>query len=345
MTEKTDTTTVPEAQPNPEPAKPETAIEDPDDILVRQLEAEAAKPANEEAAQTPAAPATQPAADTKKAGHEPIMVPKERLDEEAGKRRKAEDDARYLRGLAEGLVSRPQQPKARQQEAQPQHTDPAQRLGAIQAEITANAEQYDAATITYAELTRRQAVLEDEKWTLRESMKQPQRAPDTVTENSLIVDERTAAMEQAHPYTLLIPANTPVGRARWDYLENEAAAQLAAEGTPLHYGKDGALPSREQLVLRDRMARLTDTYGPQWVGPLTPKASPGNPTPSPAALARNAKIDLAEQHPIDVSTLGNGAATTDIAAIEARIESGTMTEDEIAALPEGIQRQIARNAF
>lgn len=343
MTKSADATTVSdEIVPDPKDTTG-PVFEDPDDILLKQLQEEeekAAKPAEGEPAkpETVQDPAAAKPAEAKPEGkdeHQPL-IPKSRLDQEIAKRRQAETEAAYSRGIAEGLLA-----GARRGPASPKPEPVVDHAAEIEAQRAALAEQYDNNEISMKEFVQKDGALVREIIALATEplRKQPPRT-ETPSGDSLIVDERTADLEKAHPYAMLIPADTPEGKVRWAHIENEAAVALEREGMVFHPGPGGALPAREQLALRTRMAELTDIYGPVWVGKIE-QVSQAHGQPSRVAEARGKKLDLAESHPLDVSNLGNAASTTDVEAVTARLSS--MTEDEIMALPDGIRRQIMKD--
>ncbi len=69
------------------------------------------------------------------------------------------------------------------------------------------------------------------------------------------LDRLTRELEAKHPYALLIRDNL-----HWAFLEAEAGAQLIKEGVQVRDDETST------LVLRTRMAELTDTFGPAMTG-------------------------------------------------------------------------------
>lgn len=291
-----------------------------------------------------------------------VMIPKARLDEVLKDRDEAEQRAAYWQGRAEGSGGRKtgegEEGKGEQQAAA--EVTPDEIIAQGEKELLALAEKYEAGEVTERERVEQEIAINRtiqdarEKRLLdiqRQERGQQQQQPAKGS-NDLYLDRLTAQLEVDHPYTAHIQ-----GERHWNFLRDLAAEQLTAEGVTLTNDAVGT------YTLRERMAMLTDDYGPIMTGitkeqlqssnagqqqgqqgqgqqgqqgqqQQTGQSQPGGM--SPAAKARADKLALAEGHPPDTTNLGSSGQHEEIT--EARIN--TMTDDEIAALPETTLRKI-----
>lgn len=309
--------------------------DDPDAIALAQARAEI----EAEAGNTPAPkPVEQPPADQVAAAQEvkpeqtaPApkpdqgkrggpMIPKERFDE-------VRQQAAYWKGVAEGRASNQPQTEA----APVEQAKPADPLAEIEAKRLALADRFDAGEIGMKQYAQESGALDREviriaAETAKAAVPQQQPADD------LFLDQITADLEAKHPYATMITAPED-----WAFIEAKAAAALKEAGVRLDQGP------RSDLALRQKMAELTDVYGPTLTG-KTLQPQPQQPVPngqkpglSPSAQAHKDKLELAARMPPDVSSLGaTGAGKGEVT--EADIER--MTEEEIAALPRSIRDRI-----
>jgi len=303
--------------PAPVITSDEPVFQDPDDIALATLRADAGEvtpvaeptPAEAEAAATtaeaeaaalklaagPAAgdpePEPEPEPDTGK-GKVP-MIPKPRLDKALSERDEAIRTAAYYKGMAD--ASRPAaQPGAEPSEPQPEEPKPQtpeEQLAAIRAKEISLANDYESGALSLADLTKQQQELRDQEYQVRDAMlierAKKEVQPAQPAGSDMRLQELTADLEREHPYVNLIATHdadgNPTGLSEgqvarhWDYLHTEAALQLAEEGLDLR-GK--ALSPNEQYILREKMAELADTYGPVWLGK---SAAAPPPAAKPAA--------------------------------------------------------------
>ena len=321
-----------------DPVKAPIEADDPDalDIAAAREEiAKAGQPAAPvtEAKSTPAAPAAaaqaepKPAEPAKPASPPDQMIPKARLDEVLSKLSEAERRNAFLEGALTARTE-PKAEPAKQEPAAPQRT-----LDQIEAEKLALADQFDQGKISATEWEREKIALDREARALTEK---PAAAAAPAQSDDLFLEVLTQKLEQKHPYSTLITNDTD-----WDFIEVKARQELTANGQPLTDSP------ADTLLLRQKMAELTDVYGPLMTGKTLNKSAPagtGNPpatTPaaSPTAAARAAKLGMAESLPPDISNLGGSPASGTEISETALLN---MSDDEIGALPETTRRRILK---
>jgi len=358
------------AQPDSEPAAPETPTpatdDDPDLIELRNARtaataegADAQGEANADGQPVQPGSDTQPAgedtpparqnqddptveASASEPGNETVMIPKPRFDEALERASKAELEAARLQGRLEamsGLVQQSAGGQAHPGQPQPQSDPRQERIGAIDGEIEALATRFDNGEITYAETLKQQRALESEARTLRQEIEQAKARPAAEAAapqtSDLYLDQLTAKIEREHP--LLKHLND----AQFDFLAGQAGEELGGEGIALR-GSEGS------FILRTRIAELSDVYGPAMLtragwsaeriaaaqGVSQPK-QPAQPRPPSSAEARREKLIQQGAMPPDIDRLnGSGSevepSDTDILA---------MTDEEIAALPAAVRQK------
>ena len=212
----------------------------------------------------------------------------------------------------------------------------------MRAEKAALAAKFDDGEINQVELEAERDRIEDAVFAIRQEASKPAQEPATKqpaqTADSLYLEERTQQIEAEHPYSALIESDED-----WNYLAKKAVESLASEGVVLPQGQ---LDQRNQLLLRERIAVLTDTHGPTMTGiPVDKLANKGESTtegkepdgPSEAAEARRTKLAQAAGHPPDIADLGE-AGSVDKDPTDAEIEQ--MSDEEIMALPPETRRRI-----
>ena len=315
---------------------------DADDLDAREL-AEAQQALQAEQAGTVAPNATneapapsevngqQPTAPTDK-GPVP-MIPKPRLDEVIAERERANEQVAYLRGQLEAtqrLV--PQAPAAPAAPEPPPKPTPAQVLARVDELKLATAEQFDAGEITAKEMAEKNIRLDRAAAAAREELilaRLPKQEP--VNPNSgddLYLLTATVALEKDHPWLYAFPddPNKPeIKSPEWKFMEDRARADLVAAG--LH--DDGT--ALYNYRFRERIAVLSDTYGPRFFPDFKPGTTPApaaQGAPSATATARAAKLDLAANMPPDLNALA-GAGNGTGALTDTQIEG--MDDDEILA--------------
>ena len=294
---------------------------------------------------TPPAPAAQPPG--------PVMIPKQRLDQEAERRRLAEETASYHAAEAEALRARlaamanPQQPgapapgqPAAQQPAPQQPTpSPVELIAAQRQRAREAARQFDQGEITAEQLEDVRAQVDDAVAEIRSRQSQPQTQTVESVADALIMQRQLQGLYAQHPYSSVLSPQQAT------FLANVARQEAAAAGRP--YGTTPA----DTMALRAHVASLSDQFGPRWG--LKPAAQPQqaqqpatqpNTTrpgtqPKPLtqeAQARLSAMDKAAGLPPDTAALGAAAAGDQFSP--ERIES--MSDDEIAALPAAVRNRF-----
>ena len=273
------------------------------------------------------------------------MIPKSRFDEAVGQERARTEEAMraasYWKGVSDASGQKGSAPGQPEGPDQPEQKTPETVIAEERAKLAELATKYDDGDISTADFEKERAEIDDRIWEARRSQitPEPKEEPAKVDPGEgLYLDQLTAELEGKHPFTREIPDNDP----RWNTLQQEALRALESEGVLLPPGDRG------KFVLRQRMAELTDHYGPLWTGKtleeLKGETSDKEETPSedetpalsPTAKARADKLALADNHPPDTSKVGSTGDSTEVsdAAIEA------MSDDQIAALPENVRRRI-----
>jgi len=334
------------------------ADDDPDAIMLREAQAQVEQeqgskaepepePTGTAASQEPPAQAGAQTETPATQGQPTPMVPKPRLDEALNKLDETNRKIAFLEGrLAQSQsqpTAQPAQGTATPAPAQPVKTI-TEQLDALDMERIALAEKYDKGELSTVEWKKAETELDKRSRALLLEQQKPAAAPQNPQGDDLFLDQVTDQLEQQHPYTVLITSD-----ADWQFLEVKAREQLKAEGQTI--GAD----SRSTFLLRQKMAQLTDTYGPAMTGKTIEKKAPpanaGQPNGGAAkpatqqpnagvsqtAQARAAKLDLAARHPVNTGTVGGAAATGETVSA-ADIEN--MSDEEIAALPPQTRRRF-----
>ncbi len=347
--------------------------EDHDPMIAEMVAAEAeiaaaGTQAATEATGTEAKTGTEPAAAAaapKDKGPTP-MVPKARLDEVLSERDLYRDQVGYLRGLndAKKAPATATQPASATEAAGQPATKPADQGGAkvdeVEVAITAAeekklalAERYDNGEISSKEWKAQEIVIDKEIRTLvstRESARIDKIRDDSrreahaaVQTNNFETVKNTVGLQlQAkHPNVAVIDA-LPKGMRDgiWQDITEQATQNLAAKGI------DVKSSPQAKLMLIQEKARLTDNLeafglqGKAPAAPVAPAGQPAQPKPSEAALARKAKIELANSQPPSITDMGAGADNAEITDDQI----ANMTEDQMADLiqraPQRIQRLL-----
>jgi len=346
-----------EQQPTAEQPAPVTPSvdADPDDAEVlaarAALDAETKPQAQTEtpAQPTPATPPQpQPAAAAPQAQPEPspVMIPKARLDEALAKSSEKDTHIARLQGENEALkLMRPQNPGAQPgAQPQPQAKSADDQLKDIRTERLALSKKFDNGEIGLTEYEEANFALKDREDQLREARLaekfKPAPAQPQAPATDLRLEERYDELGAKHLYV-----NSPevLEPDHWEFLLVEAAKQLRSEGVVL---AEGPLPAKQRLQLAERVATLSDTYGPLWgAKPATPQAQPKvepqppapAPKAAPTAQQRENKLALAANAPPDVNRLtpqgGTAEFTEDMIA--------NMSDEEILALPKSVRERFA----
>jgi hypothetical protein len=289
---------------------------DADDRAMAEAEAElaaenaanAGEGEGEQAAEGDAVVETQPVAEQPRA---PIMIPKERLDHESGKRRQAEDELLVERGrrqVLEALVTGGK-PAAAVVE---QPKTPAEQIKDLRAAQLENAKLYNEGEIDIIEFETRRIAADDQIADIR-SQAAVHVATDRATApaNSEWLAAQTAEIEQAHPVLGYVK------ETEMKNLAELAKSEMEEAGAPFN------ARSRESILeLRQRTAELADhTFGHRVPAAQPAAAAPARITPKPAVTAaqRGAKAALAGRVAPDITKVGTAASAAPLT--EARVAS------------------------
>ncbi|WP_341893746.1 hypothetical protein [Ferrovibrio terrae] len=312
--------------------------DDPDalDIAAAKADIEtAAKPAAAQPDSKPAAPVAPAATTTppqtasaKPAGQpDQPMIPKARLDEVL----KRQEDLVKRNAFLEGALSAGKPADTPAAPAAP--AAPARTIAQIEADKLGLADQFDQGKLSAKEWREKEIALDREARALTEK---PAAAP--VQQDDLFLESLTQQLEELHPYA----KDGILDDAQWIFIETEARKSFSAEGKTIGEG------SADTFLLRQRMAQLSDRFGPVMTGKDLKKPAAANgpaattqtttpPAPSATAAARAGKLGLAERIAPDISNLGGSAAPSTELSDAALMN---MSDDEIGALPEATRRRI-----
>lgn len=291
-----------------------------------------APPAAEPPATPPPKEQQQPAAQA-----EPQSVPYPRFVEVNTAKAKAEQDAAYWRGVAEARQQQGTQPGQ-----PPAPPTPEQRLASINSEIVTLAEKFDAGEITYADLKKQEQALEQKKLAIHGEMlsaKAPP-APGKPEGDALYLETLTSQLEQQHPWVTVFES---VGtKAEWGFVNQQATQNLIDRGIDPTAGALG------KYELRKEMATLMDKLGPSLVAeraqakgialpgqPPQPSQTVQPPPKSPAAVAREKKLGMAEAAPPNLAAMAGGAGPEAV-TVE---NMAMMSEADYDKLPEATRRK------
>jgi hypothetical protein len=341
----------------PDPAQPDSMVParapafDPDaaeleaaraELAAAEAEANGGPAAQNDSQQEPAAP--PPPAPTGRQQQRPKAVPYDRFAQQSRELQIARERNIYLEGALAavrqgGNAATDTQQQSPAQPAASAPTDPI--VGQIQQQrqlVQEAARRFDVGEITLVEFEAVRGQVEDQIADLR--AQQRQNAPSDSLADQAIERAHMGRLLGAHPYA----ANLTTEQAQW--LADFATMELAGEGNPI---RDGS--KAETLRLRERVALLSDRYGPMWgVQPSgsSPAATtsrqqvPTQQTPglslSPAAQARQAKMGLAASLPPDPARFGMGAPS-EISAEQI----ATMDDEAIAALPPAVRNRVLQS--
>ena len=297
------------------------------------------------------APIVQPAAQPAAGGgqQQPIMIPKDRLDEALAAARtngaSAEEwrnRALYMEGVLAATQRAPQQPAA-QPVAQPAVAQPTveQQILAHQNAMLEAAGKFDRGEILATDLKRVEIAAGNAIAALRETnLAHWVQSQIPVTQPGIadaqILDTHSYNLEQRHPWCAQLKP------LEWAWLENWCTDFFAKTGAPITIGN-----TADALRLRAIMAQLTDVLGP-WLYPSRiaqveaqrfaqrqqPQgASGGQPQAQPQAQPAAGPLQRFAAHPPNTQQAGTTGSGNDIS--EERIS--TMSTDEIEALPAAVR--------
>lgn len=278
-----------------------------------------------------------------------IMVPKERLDQVLAQ----VDQLRTQNAFLQGKISATAPAQAGGEQGgttqQQTQTDP---LADARAELKALAKQYDNGEITMEDLEEKKATIQDRIDAIREERllaKVPQQQPQAGG-SDLVLDERTAEIENQHPYSKLVfpdqppadPSERTIVNARIEMIKAEAIANLRAANPGMELSDSNP---RALLLLREEQAKLADKYGPTWFPNAQVKvpaanggANGGQQALSPKAQDRLNALQTASQQPVDTNAMGaaGNSGQIDDKAIMA------MSEDDLLRLPEAQRERLLK---
>lgn len=274
------------------------------------------------------------------------MIPIERLNKEIAKNADLEASNVFLRSkldALEKLVTTGDAKPSQVQKAAAEVVDAAKaQRDAIQEKILSAAEQYDNQEISLKDFKRieieanKELAKLDHDGLLQEiASKLPaQKEQELDAFSETLIDMLVAK----HPYAEVIDKGDKV---KWDFLTYEASKQLASQ-----LGRDLVNNQRDLMLLRQRVAELTDTYGPIWYPEAQvakPQAQPQpkpqeQPAPSPSgnAQARAEKLDMASKFPPNVSQFGSSGSHQE----PSQEAVAKMTDEEIEALPAPVRQKF-----
>jgi hypothetical protein len=315
---------------NMDPAPEAPPSGDPDEVRLREAEAaaEAEDKAEQEPTETeaetiqepePAEPSSEedpkPAetAGEGRAPEEPVTIPKQRFDEVAQQRDRNAEVAAYWKGVAEARA----QDQQSQQERQP---TPQEQVAAIRQAEVELASKLDADEITAAQFVQGQQELRDREAEIRDQVLRTQLQAnhpkaDPPRDDDLFMEREVQRLHNEHQYL------EHLSEPDVNYLAHVARQQAEAAGRPYVGGRKS-----DDLRIREDIAVLSDTWGPQMIGRTLPSSEDPKPaggdTASPAAQDRLKKLELAAKHPPDTATMGTGAEDA----------PGRLTEDKVPGL-------------
>jgi hypothetical protein len=284
-----------------------------------------------------------PAAQGNQTDKQPVMIPKERLDEVIRERDEAKSRAAYFQGIADARQNIGKDQAATTQE-QGQQQQPLvtyeQALTALEEQKIKLAEDYDEGKINFSELTKQNTEIDRQTRSLldkRESARIEAARSEAIAETQKALtatqlDDHDTLLEQQHPYLHEIKSEED-----WATLRRLAAVELNRQGIAI------ANTPQSLKVFHTKIAELSDVYGPTMTGKtlnLPQKSSQNNEAKgepkTDLANARLKKIELSENQPPNTNNLGQSGTKSEIT--EAQIS--TMSDDDIANLPSSVRRKV-----
>lgn len=324
-------------------------VVDPDDAEVAAALAAAESEGKSPATPAPAAaaaPAAAPAADPPKQAGTPAappseqpMIPKARFDEVLGQSSAKDIELARLRGENEALklVKVPATPGA--QPTQPAPQTPDEQLKLVRTERLTLAKRFDDGEIGLVQYETEKQKLEDREDQLREArlaekFKPAPAAAPQASAPDMRLEEKFQELEGKHQY---LKSPEVMDDDHWQFLLMEAARSLRAEGVEL---PQGPLPPLLRFKLGERVAELSDKYGPIWGAKAAqPQQQPAPPKTglSPQGQARQQKLEMAQDAPPDVNRLTPSGGQTEFT----EDQIANMSDDEILALPASVRARFS----
>lgn len=279
------------------------------------------------------------------------MIPKGRFDEVLTRANELALENARLQGQIEatqkfGQPAGQQQPNA----DNPPAPTPEQRIASLREKQVDLANKVDEGELTSAQAEVERQKIDDEIWGIRQETLMTQHSQQSPQQGNeprpdLYLEEKYQQMEQAHPYMAYIEKDS-----QWAVLADEAKDTLE---TQLGRALDAKNPA-DELAWRNRMAELSDVYGPRWTGKtpeevgLKPPAQQGQQQPSagqqpqsgltPEQQARKDKLALQNDLPPNVGDMGKGGRGQDDIWTEERIAG--LSDEQYEALPAATRQLI-----
>jgi hypothetical protein len=292
-------TLAPVAPPSDEPANtpaPQNrwGDDDPDVIALREAQAEIAReatPGEQETATTP--PQAEPPAAAAPPAPTPGSVPYARFRELNQQAQRMAEEVAYWKGVAEARAAGQQAPQAPPQTQQAAQPDPIEQIRAGETALLEAVAKWEGGDLSAADLevARMQALTSilDARDNIFVSRLLPALAEriDAALARPGLVDSRAlevqiTTLEARHPWLQVLSDEDIAG------LEAIAKAEATARRQAFPAGPAGL------AALRQRVAALSDTYGPQWYPGTTPPAPaaapPATATPQPPASSAQAGL-------------------------------------------------------
>jgi hypothetical protein len=323
-------------------------LNDPDDKLLAELrqtalaeEAAAAKP--DEAA-TPSAPVSPTATGSEPepktpveepAGAKPQTVPISRLNEVIEERRERDLRIARLEGelAARQALQTAPAPAAPAQPEKPKLT-PDQVITQARAYKLVLAEQFDAGDITAKQQAEKVNQLDVAIDRAREQILEAKQPKAPADNGEITLGEIDKRLESSHPWLFAFNSDEGVNSAEWLVLEQIALRELAARGTV----NDGSV--KYHAAFKEMLAEKSEEVGRRFFPDFVPRGSTPTPAakgPSPMAVARGKKLDLAASAPPDIS----GIPATGTGAIEyTDAQIMAMTPDQLDKLPKSTIEKV-----
>jgi len=199
-----------------------------------------------------------------------------------------------------------------------------EQIASIDEQIIELAQKYDDGKISTAEWKTQELALLDQRSNLRE----PQAA---VAANDTVMEQHAETLANDYPILNILTVD------QLQPFYGQAMAQAEAEGKPITSTNSGT------MELRERMAKLaTNHYMPLLTkqaagqpkagssGAQGKPAAAATPSLSAQAVAREAKLELAGNHPPNISTLGAGALGGEKSEAEIMADLQAFGGDDVA---------------
>jgi hypothetical protein len=262
--------------------------------------AAAAPGAKPDATQTNDLPAAKPHGDPKDRA---IIALRREAHDNRRRADQLEGENRALRGVFTATLTPEQQERLTAEPPPPKTAE--EEIAEVDAQILQLAQDYDDSKISTVEWKKQELVLNARKNDITRS------AEPVVTQDDTTLQVHVVKLQDTYPILNVLSVE------QLKPFEQQAYAQAQAEGKPIQPNNIGT------IELRERMARLAQAHYDKVLKRET--AQPGNtgnggapakPQLSASAQAREAKLELAGNHPPDIAALGAGAPGGEISEAE-----------------------------